>query len=136
MHVQKLVYIAHGWNLAVNNEPLIDEPFQAWDYGPVVPSLYRALRRYGADPVARLIRVGDVNDTYDESDVVARLEPAEVRVIDQIWNDFKGFEAFQLSALTHKERSPWHVTMHAKGKNQPIANNDIQGYFSQLADAP
>ena len=56
MHVQKLVYIAHGWNLAVNNEPLIDESFVAWDYGPVAPSLFQALRRYGAGTVTRLIR--------------------------------------------------------------------------------
>ncbi len=104
MHMQKLVYIAHGWNLAVNNEPLIDEPFQAWDYGPVVPSLYRALREYGAGPVGRLIKVGDVFDTYDETDLTARLEPSEVRVIDQIWNDFKGFEAFPIIS-TYAQRT-------------------------------
>jgi uncharacterized phage-associated protein len=36
----KLVYIAHGWYLGLTGEPLINEPPEAWQYGPVIPSLY------------------------------------------------------------------------------------------------
>lgn len=138
MHVQKLVYIAHGWNLAVNNEPLVDEPFLAWEFGPVSPSLYRALRRYGPGRVPRLVRRGDETADYDDDGepYSARLERSEEDVIDQIWNEFKGYEAFQLSALTHKDGSPWKIAFDRGGRNTPIANNAIKDYFDVLADPP
>lgn len=139
MHLQKLVYIAHGWNLAVNNEPLVDEQFRAWDFGPVLHSLYHSLRRYGAGRVERMIRRGD-DTPYDIRDdgeaILASLEPPEVDVIDQVWDEFKGFKAFQLSALTHKVNSPWEKAYNTLGQNAPIANNSIQDYFAVLADAP
>ena len=34
MKLQKLIYFAHGWHLAVFDAPLLDEEVQAWDYGP------------------------------------------------------------------------------------------------------
>lgn len=35
----KLVYFAHGWNLAINQAPLIDDTIEAWPC-PVIPALY------------------------------------------------------------------------------------------------
>jgi uncharacterized phage-associated protein len=52
----KLVYIAHGWSLHYFPEtPLLIEIPQAWQYGPVVPSLYSAVRRYGSSPIIALL---------------------------------------------------------------------------------
>ncbi len=138
MHLQKLVYIAHGWNLAVNNEPLVDEPFEAWDYGPVLPSLYRALKKYGSGTVQHWIRRGDDTPYLDDDGDVftTRLLPSEEDIVDQIWSEFKAFKAFQLSALTHKDRSPWKRIYDREGQSAPIPDNDIQDYFSELADAP
>ena len=33
MKFQKLVYMAHGWNLAINNDPLVSNRIEAWDGG-------------------------------------------------------------------------------------------------------
>lgn len=138
MHVQKLVYIAHGWNLALHNEPLIDEPFQAWEFGPVAPGLYRALKRYGSGNVTRLIRQGDDTSFHDDDGdtVRARLSQQDEDVINQVWDEFKKYEAFQLSALTHQPRSPWRKFYSEAKRNQPIPNNSIQDYFAEIADAP
>lgn len=139
MHVQKLVYIAHGWHMAINNEPLVDEQFQAWDYGPVLPSLYRALKQYGSGTVPRLLRRGDDTPFFYDDDgdtIISRLNEPERSSIEQVWNEFKDFAAFQLSALTHKEGAPWKGAIDRYGRNAPIANNAIQDYFTQLADQP
>ncbi|MGZ3389845.1 MAG: Panacea domain-containing protein, partial [Isosphaeraceae bacterium] len=47
MKIQKLVYFANGWHIAIKGEPLIDEQVEAWRYGPVIQSLRDALREYG-----------------------------------------------------------------------------------------
>ena len=51
MKLQKLAYYAHGWNLGLTGEPLLDEQIQAWSYGPVVFSVYKAFQEYGADEI-------------------------------------------------------------------------------------
>ena len=53
MKIQKLVYFANGWHLAVKGAPLINEQVEAWPYGPVIPSLYAAFRRFGDQPITR-----------------------------------------------------------------------------------
>lgn len=37
------VYYAQAMHLAVFGKPLFYEELQAWDYGPVVPEVYKAL---------------------------------------------------------------------------------------------
>ena len=56
MKVQKLVYFAHGWHLGITQKPLINEQVEAWPYGPVIPSLYQDLKRWGADPITEPIK--------------------------------------------------------------------------------
>jgi uncharacterized phage-associated protein len=44
MQLLKLVYIAHGWSLAILGRDLFPDRIEAWKYGPVIPDLYRATR--------------------------------------------------------------------------------------------
>src|SRR5262245_29920187 len=48
MKLQKMIFFAHGWSLALYDEKLIDEPIQAWQYGPVVQSVYHEFKSFGA----------------------------------------------------------------------------------------
>ena len=52
LKMQKLVYIAHGWHLALYKEPLVaDEYAEAWEYGPVFPSLHHEFKYRGRLPI-------------------------------------------------------------------------------------
>ena len=51
MKLQKMIYFANGWALGVTGEPLIDERFEAWQYGPVVPSIYHQFKAFGRRPI-------------------------------------------------------------------------------------
>lgn len=134
MHLQKLVYLAHGWGLAVTGKPLIEDDIEAWEYGPVIRKLYDALRHYGRGAIPGQIRWGD--DTpfrFDNrGEAKAELRPEELAVIDKVWQTYRGYEAFQLSALTHAERSPWERA-YEPGKNRVIDNDRIWDYFAELA---
>ena len=119
MQVQKLVYLAHGWNMAVEGRDLIEDDVEAWEFGPVIRKLYDALKSYGRGPIIHLIRWGD--DTPFPSDdggpARADLDPRETAIIDRVWEVYGKYEAFQLSALTHAANSPWHRTYVPGGRD-------------------
>jgi uncharacterized phage-associated protein len=139
MQLQKLVYLAHGWNLAVTGAPLIEGWFEAWDWGPVNRPLYEALRKFGADPVDRLLYWGEdlplLGDLDDGQVAHEELIGRECEVVDRTWKIYGKYEAFQLSALTHERNTPW-FNVYEKKRNREVSNNAIQEYFVRLADAP
>ena len=53
LKLQKLLYYAQGFHLAIKNEPLFDEDIEAWTYGPVVPSVYNQYSQHGGDPIPK-----------------------------------------------------------------------------------
>lgn len=136
MQLQKLVYLAHGWGLAVNGRDLIEDEIEAWDFGPVIRKLYDALSKHGKNPIPRAICWGEDGPFMSENPEPAKvaLDADELAVIDTVWEDYKGFEAFQLSALTHAKGSPWEKT-YKRGRNNVIPNNMIWDYFADLATA-
>lgn len=67
MQLQKLVYIAHGANLAINGEPLIEDGIEAWDYGTVIRRLRDALKKHGVSSIDQLIKWGDDMPIYYRS---------------------------------------------------------------------
>jgi uncharacterized phage-associated protein len=120
MKVQKLVYFAHGWNLAIRNEPLLNERIEAWKYGPVVPQLYRQLKEYGSrgipEPVKVLrfkgMRISVVVPTIQDYEEYAR---ETKQLLDRIWEVYGRYTAIQLSNATHAPGSPWDVTRKRTG---------------------
>jgi uncharacterized phage-associated protein len=139
MQLQKLVYIAHGWNLAINGESLTHDDPQAWDYGPVYRDLWEALRTYGRTPVTREIRNGEyLVGAFDEErlDAPARAELSadERAIVDRVYHAYGRFHAFKLSALTHEPDTPWtEVYADGGGRFQEIAPDKIRQYFLDLA---
>ena len=138
MQLQKLVYLAHGWCLAVTGNPLIEDEFEAWDFGPVDRKLYQALRQYGSGPVMRPIRWGDDTPFPDDDlpeNAFEELLPEEQDVVDRVWENYGKYPAYQLSALTHQVGTPWTIA-YEPGRNRSVANGTIQEYFVRLADSP
>lgn len=57
LRLQKVLYIAHMFHLGVEDgAPLVDDWFEAWDYGPVAPNLYHHAKGFGADRVRNIFR--------------------------------------------------------------------------------
>ena len=138
MQLQKLVYIAHGWNLAINGAPLTTDDPEAWEYGPVYKQLRSAIRHYGRDGVTREIcNAGFLPGAFDdepEAVAVASLTQQEVAVVDRVFRDYHRFHAFQLSALTHKAGTPWTKVYDAgRGKFDGISAALIREHFVELA---
>ena len=145
MKIQKLVYFAHGWHLAVKNgEPLIDEQVEAWPYGPVIPTLYRSLRSYGDQAVTKRIvdaRKLERRDGRDGSPVpglhdVPEEEPFARLLLGRVWDLYGPFTAIQLSNMTHEPDTPWYqvYTRYTKDggsipKGTDIPQDSIRDFF-------
>lgn len=137
MQLQKLVYIADGWNLAINDEPLAQDRPQAWDYGPVYRELWDAVRVHGDQPITELIKIGDVgiNIFRDDADkeISAEFTEDETKLIDRVSEIYSEYHAYQLSALTHQPGTPWHEWYKDKGfKGGEIPNELIREHFIEL----
>jgi len=101
MQVQKLVYISQGFSLALLGRSLFKDDAHAWQWGPVIPKLYKALQKYGNKEVTELIE--NVSDPVpDNSD--------ECALIKEVWGAYGEFSGAKLSALTHQEGTPWSLT--------------------------
>src|SRR5439155_19093596 len=93
MKLIKLVYLAHGWHLALTGRSLIREPVEAWKFGPMIESLYHAFKRYGNSPIP------------PEAATDAELKDGDgnvKRILDKVWDSYSKYTAAQLSTLTHQ----------------------------------
>jgi len=110
MQVIKLVYLAHAFHLGYGRGPLINEPVEAWKYGPVVRSLYNQVRDYEGLPIAELLRTGDY-DWERES----RVDFDADHVIGRVWENYGHYNGYELSDMTHLPGSPWWITWNDRG---------------------
>ncbi|MDD9798673.1 MAG: DUF4065 domain-containing protein [Alphaproteobacteria bacterium] len=138
MQLQKLVYIAHGWNLAINDRALTEDHPIAWDYGPVYYDLWKALRRYGVSPVTEKVKIGDFDAgaTGRRTNQISTgsFDKDETALVDKTFEVYGKYEAFKLSAITHAEGTPWdEVFIKNEGKKSVIPNKLIKEYFYELA---
>jgi uncharacterized phage-associated protein len=130
MELQKLVYFAHGWYLALTGDPLLEEAVKAWNFGPVIPPLYNRLKRYGNGVVEDYIKEKDPI-TGEE---VASPEPQDAytrSVLLKVWQVYGHMDGVQMSYLTHKEGTPWYKTWQ-KEKYGVIPNELIRDHFREL----
>ena len=48
LRLQKLLYFIQAQFLFYKGEPCFEEEIEAWDFGPVVPSVYKRYEKYGS----------------------------------------------------------------------------------------
>jgi uncharacterized phage-associated protein len=126
MKLQKMMYFLHGWYMAITDQKLIDEGFTRWQYGPVVPSVYRELKHYGGMPIDDYIKQYDSNSgQYVPYFVNTNSLPQFDSILEQVWNQYSRLTAIQLSTLTHEFGSPWYMTEPNDEIRDDLIRNDF-----------
>ncbi len=123
MQVLKLVYIAHGWMLGLYGRPLIKDDVQAWQYGPVIPTLYNAVRDYRSAPVTRMLR----------EPAKDFLDPNEKDLVEQVYKIYGKKSGPALSRLTHAPGTPWALTYEPGAFGVVIPTDIIEDHYQRLA---
>jgi len=148
MQIVKLVYYAHGWNLAITDQPLITERVEAWRYGPVIPSVYHSFKMYGNRPIEDPARdlvippgewysrgwpepfsIDNNKDDPTQNEFVKKL-------LERVWQSYGQFTGVQLSNMTHEPESPWATTRRRThdAKWAVISDDVIRDYFILQTD--
>ncbi len=140
MKLQKLVYYSHGWHLGLDQGPLCDEEVEAWQWGPVFPSLYHAVKHWGNLPIAepvRLPRVFPITGKIDALFTTPRLSESEHRfemaLIRRVWDVYGHLTAIGLSRMTHEEGSPWVLARDGNRRGVVISEDSMRKFFGQKA---
>lgn len=128
--IQKLVYYAYAWFIALNNDDvddvtnvLFEEAPEAWIHGPVFSTLYDTYRSNGWHEVDQINK----SITFKNSNVQNLLE--------DIWDKFGRFQADELEMMTHRE-DPWIKARAGSSPTQAsrnkISRRDIFLYYNAL----
>lgn len=126
--LQKLVYISHGWSLALLNKPLVNKSFEAWRYGPVSSPLYSSLKYCGKNPI--------VNQIANTSESISDIDSNEnvKKLLDVMWTRYGSLSGIVLSAMTHQKGTPWSkTTSEAVSIDPDISDVEIKTHYEGLA---
>lgn len=97
LKLQKLVYYVQAWYLALYEEPLFNDRFEAWIHGPVVRVLYDKFKDYSWLPIDYVpATCPDLSEDI-------------VQHIDEVLAVYGDYTAEYLECLVHREH-PWIVS--------------------------
>ena len=116
LKLQKVLYFVQAYYLAKLNRPLFSDNIEAWEYGPVVPSVYRKYRTNKSNPI---ISEEDKSSLAEE----------DKKNVQKIWNTFGGYSASRLVDITHAH-TPWKKAN--KTPSQIISHKSLKDYYAPL----
>lgn len=93
LKLQKLVFYAQAWSLALRNKPLFRDDFEAWTHGPVIRSLWNKYKNRGWEA----IEPPKHQPSFDKS---------TESLLKDVLNSYGNLSAKRLEHLTHSE-NPW-----------------------------
>ncbi|MBY3989614.1 SocA family protein [Rhodococcus fascians] len=126
MQLQKLMYYAHGFNLARSGDPLLSDGIQAWEHGPVNPSIYRCFKDYSNTPIN--------NINVDRDQLEQALPDRLKQVLADVWECHGHKSATELWRSTHSE-TPWKNAYIDGVRNIVISDEAIAAFFKSVPEA-
>lgn len=122
LKLQKLVYYAQAWHLALYDTPLFEEDFEAWIHGPVIPQLYQKYKKFGWHPI--------------DEEVTLNLSPNIITFLEEVAQEYFACDAYELEQMTHIE-APWNqarVNLSPDDpSNQIIGKEWLKEYYGAKA---
>lgn len=128
--LQKLVYYVQAWSYALFDKPFIfedDQPavFEAWQHGPVNPTLYHEYSGYGWHKIH-----------LDNADVKI-FTNMDLDLLESVWETYGDYSPNEIENLTHQE-DPWKNARkrdnvsEGEYSKEIISSNDMREYYSSI----
>jgi uncharacterized phage-associated protein len=122
--LQKILYVAHMFFLGrTNGRGLVNARFEAWDYGPVQPDIYRKVAMFGDRPI---------RDVFYGRNVP--VGAAETTTLDEVSSSLIQKSPGELVAITHWKNGAWAKNYRPNARGIIIPDSDIlDEYRARLA---
>jgi len=125
LKLQKLLYYAQAWYLALEDRALFSEDFQAWAHGPVLPSQYHRFKEFAWRPL-----------TVDVTQPTIANEAVKQH-LQAIIEEFGTETAVALERMTHRE-APWiearNGLPNGAASDARISPDSMKKYYRSLID--
>lgn len=111
MKLQKLLYFIYRDYFKQTRQQIFAERFEVWKFGPVLPNVYHEFKQYGRHAISSYSKDsnGDSFMIREDSD------NALIRVVEDVWTQYKDVNGIFLSKITHQPNSAWYKALQ-KGK--------------------
>lgn len=120
LRLQKLLYFVQCAFIGILGYACFDDNIEAWDYGPVVPKVYRAYKEYGSTVIPASSRPLNNNFSDKDSAIIATMLSATS-------NRTTG----ELVDITHRQ-DPWR-NAYVPGLNNVISQKAIADYAKRIS---
>lgn len=120
LKLQKILYFVQAEFLVTKNQPCFIEAIEAWDFGPVVPTVYFEYRMYGG---ANIPCIG-------KSKVKQLISARDQKILNGIIDECSQYSASALVEITHNQM-PWMEAYNQPGYNNEITVESIKEYFEE-----
>jgi uncharacterized phage-associated protein len=118
LKLQKLLFYTQAVALVKHGIPAFSDPIEAWDYGPVVRSVYDDYKKYGYASIPAL------------EGKSAHPDPRIVNSADLVIEFYGKKTGSALINETHSE-APWR-NAYKKGQNTEITIETIKKYYKDV----
>lgn len=122
LKLQKVLYFLQAEFLIHFGYPCFTEPIEAWDFGPVIPSVYSKYAVYGAASIPYI---------HFEAGKYFPFSKEERKVIDEMIDLLEPYQACQLTDITMCQ-SPWKEAYWKHDKR--ITNESLIKFFKEDND--
>ncbi|MHC6154814.1 Panacea domain-containing protein [Bradyrhizobium elkanii] len=133
LSLQKIVYFCHVWSLIELKSPLVAHRFEAWEYGPVLPYLYREFKSFDRSPIrARAMRIDPL--TGRSAVVQYDFDLTTRDVLTKVVEFYSRLRPSDLVELTHAVGGPWYTVWNHSGAINPgmkISDDQIVSFYSK-----
>ena len=119
--LELMTYFAHGWHLAINRKPLINDPIKAWRHGPVIESLHHKYNR-------KEVKLGKSL----KDGLVRQVRDIDAFFLDSVWSQYKNMIDVEMIDLCHKDNTPWGTIYEKSSRDITIQNRIIAQHYLWL----
>lgn len=114
LQLQKILYFLQLFFVEVFGVLMFSEEFEAWPYGPVMPSVYERFSRFGGAPIEMSFRGDGAFLSKDHKDVV----DVAIQVLSKK-------SPWDLVRVSHADGSPWDVVYNRLGRYKGRIPNEM-----------
>jgi uncharacterized phage-associated protein len=120
--LQKLIYYAQAWSLALRDQKVFEDKIEAWVHGPAVRSVYGKYKIFG---------FSTISETVSEDDL--KKIPKDVQnLLNDVWKVYGKYDGEYLELLSHSE-DPWQKAREGLepnvGSENEILPDEMKSFY-------